>query len=195
MGQYYKIIILADNGDVDSEPEVIRLAISPDNYQTGLKLTEHSYIGNPCVNLVEYLISRQGPYYKSRILWAGDYAECESNFPEEDGCRNLYHVANSRRDNWLLFTCPAGFDNNAYKYAVNHSKKEYIDKSKCLDNKAGLTIHPLPLLVADGNGRGSGDYSGHNQDMCGSWARDIISMEREKPVGGYMELECGFMED
>lgn len=193
MGQYYKIIILADNSDVDSEPEVIRLAISPNNYQCGIKLMEHAYIGNHCVNLVEYLISRQGPYYKSRILWAGDYAECELNYNEADGGRNLYHMADHANDDWLLFTCPAGFDNNVYKYAVNHSKKEYIDKSKCQPNNAGLTVHPLPLLVAEGNGRGSGDYYGHNQDMCGSWARDIISMEREKPVGGYMELECGFM--
>jgi hypothetical protein len=195
MGQYYKIIILADNGDVDSEPEVIRLAISPDNYQTGLKLTEHSYIGNPCVNLVEYLLSRQGPYYKSRIIWAGDYADSEVHYTEADGCRNLYHMAVDAKDAWLLFTSPAGFDNNAYKYVVNHSKKEYIDKAKCQTNNAGLTIHPLPLLVAEGNSRGSGDYCGHNQDMCGSWSRNIISMEREKPVGGYMELECGFMEE
>ena len=195
MGQYYKIIILADNGNVDSEPEVIRLAISPDNYQTGLKLTEHSYIGNHCVTLVEYLLSRQGPYYKSRIIWAGDYANSEVNYEPEVGHRNLYHVATDAKDAWLLFTSPAGFDNDLYRYAVNHSKKEYIDKAKCLPNNAGLTVHPLPLLVAEGNGRGSGDYFGHNKDMCGSWARDIISLERDEPAGGYMELECGFMEE
>ncbi|KAH3691136.1 hypothetical protein Pelo_19957 [Pelomyxa schiedti] len=42
----------------------------------------------------------------------------------------------------------------AYRYIVNHSKRQYVDKSGCLS----LSIHPLPLLLAEGNGRGCGDF-------------------------------------
>lgn len=187
MGQYYKIIILADNEDIETLPEVIRMAISPYTYDNGAKLMEHSYVGNSLVNLVEYLLSREGPYYKSRIVWAGDYAD------DEPGDQNLYHQADNNA--WLIFEQPSKFDNNKYQFVVNHSKKEYIDKSKCqAADESGLRVHPLPLLVAEGNGRGGGDYSGHNEDMCGSWARDIITVEKERPAG-FTELECGFLSE
>jgi len=188
MGQYYKVILLAENADPESEPEVIRLAISPHSYRQGAKLMEHSYVGNDLVNLVEYLISRQGPFYKSRIVWAGDYAVSEGG----DVRRNLYHVAEARED-WLMFSLPKGFDNSALRYIVNHTTKEYIDKSKCKADQHGLNIHPLPLLVSEGNGCGGGDYRGRNDDMCGRWSRDYISMETDVP-SGVTELETDFAE-
>ena len=42
MGQYYKVIILADNKK--NNKEVIILSINPHNYDSGSKLMEHSYI-------------------------------------------------------------------------------------------------------------------------------------------------------
>jgi hypothetical protein len=39
-------------------------------------------------------------------------------------------------------------------------------------------LHPLPLLTAEGNGRGGGDFRGDDpQNLVGSWARDLISVE------------------
>lgn len=200
MGQYYKVILLAENADPESEPdaspdtnpcaspEIIRLAISPYSYRQGAKLMEHSYIGNKLVNLVEYLISKGGPFYKSRIVWAGDYADSEGG----DIRRNLYHVAGERED-WLLFSLPSGFDNASLRYIVNHTTKQYVDKSKCNADRSGLIIHPLPLLVSEGNGCGGGDYRGRNDDMCGRWSRDYISMETVIP-GGFTELDTDFAE-
>jgi hypothetical protein len=52
----------------------------------------------------------------------------------------------------------------------------------------------LPLLTAEGNGRGGGDYRGENENLIGSWARDIISVEMEIP-DGYDELVCEFSRD
>jgi hypothetical protein len=61
------------------------------------------------------------------------------------------------------------------------------------DGKHVEGIHPLPLLVSEGNGSGGGDYFGHNQDLCGTWARDIISVEDSIPED-YKELVCDFAE-
>ncbi len=190
MGQYYKVILLAENAEPDSQPETIRLAISPYSYNQGAKLMEHSYVGNDLVNLVEYLISRGGPFYKSRIVWAGDYADSEKT--GEDAGPNLYHIASDSRE-WLMFSLPSGFDNSALRYIVNHSTKQYVDKSKCNADRSGLIIHPLPLLVSEGNGCGGGDYRGRNNDMCGQWSRDYISMDTLVPKG-YTEFEVDFAE-
>ena len=190
MGQYYKIIFLAENDDPESEPEFVRHCMIGHQYKNGAKLMEHSYIGNSFVNVVEYLLSKKGLFYKSRVLWAGDYADSE-----RDAGRNLYHVTGERED-WLIFSLPRGFDNSMYRYAVNHTKKEYIDKTKCREEPSELIIHPLPLLVSEGNGRGGGDYLGHNDNLCGRWARDVISMERDPPSSyhGFTELVCEFRE-
>jgi hypothetical protein len=37
-------------------------------------------------------------------------------------------------------------------------------------------MHPLPLLTAEGNGRGGGDIE-DAPPVIGSWARDVISVE------------------
>jgi len=44
-----------------------------------------------------------------------------------------------------------------------------------------MCIHPLSLLVCDGNCRGGGDYRGINDDLCGLWKDDIISMNDTIP--------------
>jgi hypothetical protein len=44
-----------------------------------------------------------------------------------------------------------------------------------------MAYHPLPLLTAEGNGRGGGDYRGESP-LIGSWARDVISVETEAPT-------------
>jgi len=73
----------------------------------------------------------------------------------------------------------------SYRFIVNHSKKLFVDKWK-VPNVNNLFIHPLPLLTAEGNGLGGGDYQG-NSKLVGSWARDIISVEYTAP-DGFQEL-------
>ena len=81
------------------------------------------------------------------------------------------------------------------KYFINHTKKEYVDKIKINDlmSNDGLIVNPLPLLVSEGNGRGGGDYYGVNEEMCGRWARDIISVEDNYP-DDYNEITPEFKE-
>ena len=75
-----------------------------------------------------------------------------------------------------------------FRYIVNHSKKLFVDKEKLTSN-----IHPLPLLTCEGNGRGGGDYGG-SSELVGSWARDVISVERLAPASSdFTELVCEFI--
>jgi hypothetical protein len=194
MVQYYQIVILGEKTDADSTEEsnesceIIRLSLNPHNYQQGAKIMEHSYIGNELVSLVEYLLSPLGMFYKSRLVWAGDYADTEQTTRQ-----NLYHMV---REPQLLFSyCRDFFRQQDYQYIVNHTKREFVDKQRCLEQQSdddtyGLVIHPLPLLVSEGNGRGGGDYSGPGEDDCGRWARDVISLERTHPTQekGYCEF-------
>ena len=171
MGQYYLAIILADKEE--SKPEVIRIFME----MFGSKLTEHSYLENPSVNAFEYQLTKEGMFYKSRVVWAGDYADEEKNMD-----KNLYHITEQFPDKYL----PTKDKNvKEYFYIINHSKKQFIDKRK------HSNYHPLPLLTAEGNGRGGGDYNGKNEELIGIWARDLMSIEKDIPEG-YNEFECDF---
>jgi hypothetical protein len=174
MSQYYKVIILDENNNIISW-------LHPYDFDNnGMKLMEHSYIDNKVLNALEFLIRPGGLYYKSRIVWAGEY-----NSFEENQDNNLYHLAdNSRRIipkiKWAK-QCP---------YIVNHTKKLYVNKHLYISDDIQLsTIHPLPLLVSHPNL----DYNGTNTELCSTWSRDIISVERNIP-DGFTELICEFKE-
>jgi hypothetical protein len=181
MGQYYKFIILAN--EKHNNREVILVVVNPHDFMMGAKLMEHSYINESLLILVEYLISKNSRFYKSRIVWAGDYADEEKDNIDENSSEsvNLYRLA----DNYSSYK--GEYINTNYKYIVNHTKKLYVDKTR------SKSIHPLPLLISEGNGLGGGDYDGNNYDLCGKWARDVISMEETIP-DNYNELICDFYE-
>ena len=192
MGQYFYAIILSETKL--GKKELIRMWMSPHAYSNGAKLTEHSYIGNSFVQAFEYLISPDGMFYKSRIVWAGDYAEAE-----EDDTMNLYQMVVENG----TYQRPKSVDTSCYRYIVNHSKNLYVDK-ECIVNKpeleyilprsnfiSKLIFNPLPLLVSEGNGMGGGDYHGNNEELCGTWSRDIISVEKNIPED-FTELVCDF---
>ena len=61
-------------------------------------------------------------------------------------------------------------------------------------NENEWTIHPLPLLIAHGNGQGGGDYYGSDMDKVGIWAFDHVYTSDEVPEG-YEELVVDFKED
>ena len=162
MGQYYQVVILGEKNI--HKHEIIRVFIEP---WDGAKLLEHSYINNDFVNAVEFLLSPEGIFYKSRIVWAGDYAD-----PESSGT-NLYDLIHEFSSKEFK---PSTIISKEYKYIINHTKKLYVNK----DNYK--LYHPLPLLVAEGNGRSASDYvDKDDEDFVGMWARDVISIEKDKP--------------
>jgi len=196
MGQYYKPIFLGE--PINGQHQINAFMISHD-YNSGLKLMEHSWLRNDFVQTFEKQLSRRGQFYKSRVVWAGDYAP---NEPETE--INLYSLCDNEYNNHFYHSDkkiqPKVSRTKDYNFIVNHTKKLFVDKSK-VPNVNGWAIHPLPLLTCEGNGLGGGDFRGDDKnEIVGSWARDVISVEKENPrmVTGtmdYQEMEFTLFED
>jgi len=180
MGQYYQPIFLDE--PIDGQHRIKAFMYSHD-YGNGLKLMEHSWLKNKFVQTFEKQLSRRGEFYKSRVVWAGDYAEYE-----EGTEINLFDLCDKESDKKIK---PKVSETKDYNFLVNHTKKQFVDKSK-VPNVNGWVIHPLPLLTCEGNGRGGGDFRGDDEnEIVGSWARDVISVEKENPkmVSGTMDYQ------
>jgi hypothetical protein len=170
MGQYYKPCIL--NKKNKTTVEAFMHAHSHGN---GLKLMEHSYIGNDFVGGFETLIQEK----PQRVVWGGDYAE-----PCINRKTNTYERCIDKLE--VKPSIPNQKEyHKEFVFIVNHSKKEYVDKREVKDIPTwkGTQIHPLPLLTSEGNGQGGGDFFGKDtKGLIGTWARDIISIEKESFV-------------
>lgn len=79
-----------------------------------------------------------------------------------------------------------------FRFLVNHTKKQFVNKTKVPKGKDGWRVHPLPLLVCDSFG-GGGSYHGDNPH-AGKWVGDIISVESSKPEG-YEEIKPDFFDE
>jgi hypothetical protein len=170
MGQYWRAIILGADG--------IYMWVDPTAFGEGAKMIEHCYVSSKCVQTVVRQISSDG-LGPSRVVWAGDYADkedAEDAEPRDDAAsatpaadaENLYTMAEAKEPYFPQFLYTRHFT-----YIVNHTKQQFVT--------VGRTdrYHPLPILTAEGNGRGGGDWKGDGP--VGSWARDVISAETERP--------------
>ena len=181
MGQYYKPVILGEK--TEENHETVKAWMYSHEYGDGLKLMEHSYQGNNFVSTFEKQLSRKGDYHKSRVVWAGDYADEEPGLKIIDEGKeydaNLNSLCNDKNE-----IKPKVSKTNTYPYILNHTKKLFVDKNKVpeITRWKGAKIHPLPLLTCEGNGRGGGDFSGDEKGIVGSWARDVISVEKTNPL-------------
>lgn len=236
MGQSYEFIILGEKPN-DTESETIRAFVDPGTipigpscrYGHGSKLTEHSGFGSAYIRAIEALLAPGRMFYRSRIVWAGDYADCEPNSAETaetataetataetamattaataETAKNLHQLVQDELEaayekkkkglpiySRMLVPIP---NDEHFRYLVNHTKRLYVDTTRvgskpkiCYNN---CRMHPLPLLVAEGNNRGGGDYGTHGNDfeLCGTWARDAISVDDVMPTG-FDELVCNF---
>jgi hypothetical protein len=227
MGQYYDAIILGEK-PTDTEPETIRAFVDPGTipiapgcqWGHGAKITEQigfeeatesepALTGSSFVRAVEALLAPGRMFHRSRLIWAGDYADCEPNAATATTAtaKNLHRIVQDEIEaayekkkkglpiySRMLVPIPRS---EHYRYVINHTKRLYVDVSVvgpkpelCYNN---CRMHPLPLLVAEGNGRGGGDYGKHNNDfeLCGTWARDVISVDDAMPTG-FVELVCNF---
>ncbi len=206
MGQYWKPIILDDDG------EVIAWAYTHDYKETytrddgsqytcghGLKLLEHGYLDNDFVRAFERLLIPDGEHYGKRVVWAGDYAE------EEPGSKaNLwalardeddYEVQQGIRRNTKINLVRRPVSKTTYPYILNFDKKLFIDKRNV---KGGAywsdgevwPLHPLTFMTLDRSslGHGGGDLyeenaSGASWPDVGSWSRDHIGVDKVVPEG------------
>ena len=179
MGQYYKPCVM------DRAKKAVVASLHPHNFMNGAKLTEHSYVGNNLVNAAMRLIS----VYKGKpFVWCGDYAD--ERFVNKAGEKvNTYTLALMGDSLTPKEVSELGGESN-FKYIVNYTKREYVKVPEKVKNE--LVFHPLPLLTADGNQRGGGDYWGENSDLVGIWAYDRIGVTNKRPH--YKRLEVSFSE-
>jgi len=181
MGQYYKPICL-DN----------KQWLYTHDYGNGLKLMEHSWIGNDFVGHVMALMVKGGDWFRKRIVWAGDYYgndTDETNYwsqaEDDTKIQPIICMVKEKQERAKL---------------VNHTKKLYVrydEMLPCVDRGWAGVVNPLPLLTACGNGRGGGDYSNRypDCDKIGIWAGDILSIEFAVPKSQwYKKLVVGFRE-
>ena len=174
MGQYYHIILKRKG-----EKTVHAYDRTIDGEYTMAKLMEHSWYLNPMVNAICEKL-----YHKpSHIAWVGDYY----NETEEE--KELWKLAYGTKGNKRKYEMLHGteFTLNG-RYIVNHTKKLILDCWQYLADSIrqnpdeqyySWVVHPLPLLVALGNGRGGGDYRGKdniNVDEVGTWAWDVLEI-------------------
>ena len=163
---------------------------SPYDFNSPARMCQIGMIGNPLVLYVQMMIFRN----PMQVVFAGCYG------PNEEGSQdNIFHGANSLQVNLNVNTAMMNelskllMDmSDKPHYLVNHTKKEYVDYSKVERNAMYEKADPLPILCAEGNGEGCGDYEGNNKELAGIWARDLISLETEKPTD-FAELTPRFM--
>ena len=181
MGQYYKPISIDKKQFVYSH-----------DYRNGLKLMEHSWIGNEFVGVVEDLIAEGGEWNGDRIVWAGDYAD-----PDKGRKNNLYMIVESDTKHKITPE-PTG---SKYRYVINNDTKEFVDKTKVPltdiyveenGTEWPWAMHPLPILTCEGNGRGGGDFH-KGDELVGIWARNRVTVANEVPEG-YTEIEFNLYE-
>ena len=178
MGQYYYPAIL-NKRKKEGKLSVVKAFRSHD-YSCGSKLMEHSYVTNYLVKECENALATN--FYGYPFVWVGDYADDKFGV-------DMYSAASEKAE---TNGKPTPYNElPTYKYIINLTKKVYVVIPEETDE---LTIHPLPLLCADGNGGGGGDYFGTNMEIVGSWAYDKIGVADELPSNITEELVVKFIE-
>lgn len=208
MGQYYQPIIIFPDGS--------SIVFDSHQYGCGLKLMEHSWIGNDFVNAVYSKILDK----PRRVAWLGDYAnddyeDCKESYTQqlsfEEFMKYYNDVWGERKKEETIPPSHYTFTdlnivNHETKnlFLVNHDKKEYLDLGSYIErctvkegNWSGYCANPLPLLTACGNGRGGGDF--HDSEATigyenvGLWAFNLLELTKGPPYT-YTNVNYSFME-
>lgn len=190
MGQYYRGVILGKTTK-RTKKIIVRKAFCCYEHHNGAKLMEHSYVGNWYVKEYEHALANK--FFGFPFVWIGDYAEDKYD-------TNVFDAAHNYIDSKKVVEATPYDNLPTYKYIINFDKKVFVripeKPNNHYDEKGNyiLTIHPLPLLCADGNQQGNGDYYGTNETLVGSWAYDRIGVGNELPDNIKTELVVSFEE-
>lgn len=182
MGQYFRSVLKQNN-------KVTVYNGNVDNQYTMAKLMEHSWWENELLKAIGNKLYKT----KGQLAWVGDYAEDDELKKITNGKLSCNKVWSDKK---AIGLNKSGFSFDG-KYLCNHTKKCYINLDEYYDKNVfdgGWCINPLSLLTAIGNGRGGGDYRGVNEDLVGSWAWDVLSIEDEYPTE-YSEFAIWFSEE
>ena len=181
MGQYYMASLVDEKSNIKT--------LNPHEYDNGMKLMEHSYIGNNYMAAVMNEMN-ETPY---RVYWLGDYADIKDF---KNKTHKLY--AKDRKKIWeedRYRVHPEGNWNwGEISYLINIDDKLYIKLKKY--NPNAWNVHPLSLLTAIGNGKGGGDYFAElNNDKVGEWAGKKLMITKNHPNKKYTEVFFKFKKD
>lgn len=177
MGQYYYPTILRKKGK-----RYFSEQFYSHQYDNGLKLMEHSYIGNNFVETVlAQLYNRPG-----RLAWIGDYHE--NGDMHDKALEKVFYRHYKKFAKTDKYTPAKEVTKRVGRFILNHDKKCFIDledyEKNAFQDDWGCKVHPIPLLTAVGNGRGGGDYWNQDDiDMVGAWAGDLLETQDVKPNG------------
>lgn len=173
MGQYYKTAFMHEDGQME--------VMHPHNYQNGLKLMEHSYVGNGYVNsVIQHLKEISETEGGCRVAHVGDYSKdiIEEMINKKKCARKMYNACWGRND-WRYIVRPnAQITEDVF--IVNDDRKEYIRAIQTCD-EGKWWIASFMLLIAMGNGLGGGDYHGRCAGLVGRWACDRIRVAKAEP--------------
>lgn len=191
MGQYYKPVNI-DKAEFFYSHE----------FGSGLKLMEHSWMGNLFVQVVEKFISEGGGWFGDRIVWAGDYADKAKRERNNWYLKRKKKVDGCECERFYAVDCgecykelEGRFQIERYRYLINRSRFQFIDKDRVPESRDGWIIHPLPLMTAESNGRGGGDFHGEDKKgLVGSWAFDVIEASHKRPQKEYSEIRFDLVE-
>jgi len=172
------------------------------NYGSGLKLMEHSWMKNNFVKTVESLIAEGGRWFNDPIIWSGDYGDHADNYhknvkPIKVLQSNEFYrfLVNLDKKEYVDKTEVPEIDGWQIYLLVNLDKKQYVDKTE-VPEIDGWQIHPLPLLTADGNGRGGGDYYGEDRDgLIGSWCLNRVIATNIEPDSDFTKIHFNLTEE
>ena len=166
MGQYYTALVIDRHNTIKK--------LYPIALTDGMKLTEHSWIGNTFVNAIYSLIHHN----PCKVAWIGDYSATPYNPATDAYAKTLTHEEFTRMYDaaWgrKRSLSKKDFEPEQLKlvghategtYLVNHDLRCYIDMEAYIKRSTvrkgtmkGYCLDPLPLLTACGNGRGNGDF-------------------------------------
>lgn len=175
-----KIDTLKDDADGAKPSLVININYNKDLVLHSKELQYIEEIKSVLIKKVNSIVSSVKDYedYSISVIPGTNIQDNIMTIPVLFYLQNIYHKCKNDRQ-----TNPEIKDMSEFRYIVNHDKKEFVDKTKVPDIKGekGWKIHPLPLLTCESNGRGGGDFRGADKRI-GTWARDLISVEQEKPA-------------
>lgn len=218
MGQYYRGVVLGKTTK-RAKRIIVKQAYCCYAHNNGAKLMEHSYIGNYYVKAYELALANK--FYGYPFVWVGDYADekyTTSVYEKANEFIDNVTRRNAKKKGFYLNdfvfeklrkdgTIEKGYEQDfiqkvvteknfktlpEYKYLINLDKKVFV-KLPTYKPKT-WAIHPLPLLCAEGNQRGGGDYYGTNSILVGEWAYDRIGIANELPDDIKTELIVEFEE-
>lgn len=180
MGQYYSLVnVSKDKG------------MSPGDYGSGIKMGEHSQVGDSFLYEVFHLLKDE---WKGDVFYhSGDYAE---GFPENiSPTRTKYmggilEKVNYNDDDWfekegkkIEDEKPLWEELCKTFVLVNYDLDLYCDIDGCPKRPSGWHICPLPLLLCDSDVIAGGDLVPYDFQYKNSWAYTRIGLElKDSPL-------------